>query len=347
VTNAAHVPVRRRQLLLHGVGILAGSSLLAACGGAASPVQATVAAATSTSRPLVTASNSTAVSSSASAAVPATTARLASAGGALSVFLPTTGSLAPGWKLLMPRFQAANPTLKVGSSPTLDVTKLQAVIAAGTPPDVTHFDRYQVVTWSVKGLFQPVDDLLRALDPAKTFLTPTVKEATYQGKLYAMPQDTGIRGLFWNVAQLQQAGLDAQQGPQSWDDLNHYAQALTQQGGDASTQRFGFLPWISNWSHIGWIWTFGGDYFDDKTFRPTLNRPENVQAFDWMLGYAKRYGTPDAPEWDLAGRLLLRPAGRRETSGSGATAVSVPGDDAEPARLLPGDAPVAGVGGGA
>jgi ABC-type glycerol-3-phosphate transport system substrate-binding protein len=146
----------------------------------------------------------------------------------------------------------------------------------------------------VKGLFQPVDDLLRVLDPNKTFLAPTVKEATYKGKLYAMPQDTGIRGLFWNVAQLQQAGLDAKLGPQSWDDLNHYAQVLTQQAGTPATQRFGMLPWISNWYNIGWIWTFGGDYFDDQTFRPTLNRPENVQAYDWMLGYAKQYGTPAA-----------------------------------------------------
>lgn len=304
MTNAAHAAVSRRQLLLRSAAMLAGPSLLAACGGAA-PAQATLTAGTSASRPLETALTSTATSRSASAAVPATTAQPASRGGALSVFLPSTGSLAPGWTLLMPRFRAANPALKVDSSPTVDVTKLQAIIAAGTPPDVTHFDRYQVVTWSVKGLFQPVDDLLRGLDPAKTFLGPTIKEATYQGKLYAMPQDTGIRGLFWNVAQLQQAGLDAQQGPQTWDDLAHYAQALTQQGGDPSTQRFGFLPWIGNWSHIGWIWTFGGDYFDDKTFRPTLNRPENVQAFDWMLGYAKRYGTPDTlAKQGLTGDLL-------------------------------------------
>jgi multiple sugar transport system substrate-binding protein len=305
----AQGPIGRRRLLCLSASAIGGLALLTACGPAgttaASVTSATTATVASATAATTTAVQSSAPSTRATASAPAAATAPPAGSTAFSVFLPSTGALVAGWKLLVPQFQAANPDLNVQVSPTVDVTKLQTVIAAGTPPDVTHFDRYLVVSWAVKSLFQPVDDLLRTVDPAKTFLAPAVKEATYQGKLYAMPQDTGIRGLFWNVAHLQQAGLDAKQGPQSWDDLDHYAQVLTQQGGDPSTQRFGFLPWISNWSNIGWIWTFGGDYFDDKTFKPTINRAENVQAYDWMLGYAKRYGTPDAlTKQGVTGNLL-------------------------------------------
>ncbi|HEX6972530.1 MAG TPA: extracellular solute-binding protein, partial [Limnochordia bacterium] len=60
---------------------------------------------------------------------------------------------------------------------------------------------------------------------------------------------------------------------------------------DGRPVQVGFLPWQGNWYHYGWIWTFGGDYFDAAAFRPTLDRRENVEAFEWMAEYARRYGT--------------------------------------------------------
>jgi multiple sugar transport system substrate-binding protein len=168
-----------------------------------------------------------------------------------------------------------------------------------------HFDRYKVGEWANRGLFVPIDAMVRDLDPGSTFLNAPLQEATFKGKLYALPTDTDIRGLFWNTALLKAAGLDAQKGPQSWDDLNNFAQKLTQQGSGPVPERVGLLPWTGNWYNYGWIWTFGGDYFDDKTFKPTINRAENVQAYDWMLGYAKRYGTPDAlTKQGVTGNLL-------------------------------------------
>lgn len=200
-------PVGRRRVLALSATLLSGVAGLAACGGS------TAAPAAGASTTAVRLRSTSAATSESNATPTPTGTALPTASGTFNVFLPSAGGLAAGWKLLTPRFERANPDLKVEVNPTLSLDKLQATIAAGTPPDVTHFDRYQVVTWAVKGLFQPVDDLLRGLNPPQTFLAPALKEATYKGKLYAMPQDTGIRGLFWNTAQLQQAGLDARQGP--------------------------------------------------------------------------------------------------------------------------------------
>jgi len=63
---------------------------------------------------------------------------------------------------------------------------------------------------------------------------------------------------------------------------------------DGTPSRLGFVPWIGNWYHIGWIWTFGGDYFDPVAFRPTLDRKENVNALEWEAEYAMLYGTKAA-----------------------------------------------------
>jgi multiple sugar transport system substrate-binding protein len=259
------------------------------------------AAATNVSSAATTASSATAKASSAANTTTAAAAQAAAGSGKFNVIVDWYASGDPAekavWDKLIQGFKDANPNVDVAATYGLGANsedKLTTMIVSGTAPDAVHFDRYKVGEWANKGLFVPIDAMVRDLDPGSTFLNAPLQEATFKGKLYALPTDTDIRGLFWNTALLKAAGLDAQKGPQSWDDLNNFAQKLTQQGSGPVPERVGLLPWTGNWYNYGWIWTFGGDYFDDKTFKPTINRAENVQCYGWMAQYAKQYGTPKA-----------------------------------------------------
>lgn len=171
--------------------------------------------------------------------------------------------------------------------------KLRAMIAAGTAPDVVEFDRYMVAAYAREGLFAPLDSYLpSSLNPKRDFLPHVVKEATWKGKLYAVPKDTDIRGLFWNKRLLAEAGLDGNNGPRTWSQLREYAIKLTKKNANGKVEQAGFVPWGGNWYNIAWIWTFGGDYYNYQTGKPMLDTPTNRKALAWLGDWAKTIAGP-------------------------------------------------------
>jgi multiple sugar transport system substrate-binding protein len=54
--------------------------------------------------------------------------------------------------------------------------------------------------------------------------------------------------------------------------------------------RMGFIPWIGNWFLIAWGWDFGVNVWDAGANQIRLNAPEMVQALEWELTYAEKYG---------------------------------------------------------
>jgi ABC-type glycerol-3-phosphate transport system substrate-binding protein len=56
--------------------------------------------------------------------------------------------------------------------------------------------------------------------------------------------------------------------------------------------RAGFLPMEPDWYIELTAWWFGGDMFDAKTQKFTLDRPENLRAFEWIRSYTVKLGTP-------------------------------------------------------
>ena len=77
--------------------------------------------------------------------------------------------------------------------------------------------------------------------------------------------------------------------PKTLADVDRLAVALTRQDGDTFS-RIGFMPWIGNSHFYSWGWVFGGDFFDEKTNKCLANQPKNVQAMEWLAGYARRLG---------------------------------------------------------
>jgi multiple sugar transport system substrate-binding protein len=173
------------------------------------------------------------------------------------------------------------------------IDKLKTMIVAGSAPDAVHFDRYRVIELVNDGLLLPVDAYLPPGVNLRTdFIPSTIQEAMWQGRIYALPSSTDIRGLFWNQDLVDAAGLSSSTGPRTWDEVGVYARKLTRLDQANLPVQLGFVPWWGNWGWQGWFWHFGGDYYDYGTNTPTVNRPENVAALSWMQSYAEEYGTP-------------------------------------------------------
>jgi len=163
-------------------------------------------------------------------------------------------------------------------------------LAAGTVPDVIYLDRQQVATLAAKGALQPLDKCVDAQSiDLKQYRKPALDEASYQGKLYALPEFTNQRTLIVNTKAVQEAGLklsDIQ--TTDWDKLRTVAKQLAKIDGGKLT-RIGFDPKIPEF-FLMWAKANGADLLsaDGKTAK--LDDPKAVEALEFTKALIDEQG---------------------------------------------------------
>jgi multiple sugar transport system substrate-binding protein len=221
---------------------------------------------------------------------------------------------------LLQHYQQLNPGVTVNTAVAPMVSgapeKTLTAIASGAPPDVGIFDRFVIAAFVAKDTFTPLTDLAKRDSVTdKDYYPFAWNEASYKSKLYALPFQTGIRGLFVNSGHLREAGLRPDQLPKTLTEMDQLAVRLTQQSGDTFS-RVGFMPWVGNSHFYTWGWLFGGEFFDDKANKCTANHPKNVEALTWVGGYAQRLG-------DARARAFQASFGQTQGGGFGGGLVSL------------------------
>lgn len=205
----------------------------------------------------------------------------------------TEGEVEDLFQELVAEFEREHPDIKVemirgGTVANVgNIDRLMSLIAAGTPPDIVHFERSIVIEFAAKGYLRPLDDWVGNIEGE--FVPGAVQEVVFKGKTYGIPSGTDIRGLFWNKDDLAEAGYDVNRGPATIEELDAMAQRLTRADGDGGFSRLGFIPWVGNWYSVGWLYTFGGNIFDPVNIKPRVNTPNHVRGYEWLQDYAQRY----------------------------------------------------------
>lgn len=203
--------------------------------------------------------------------------------------------------------------------------KLLAAIAGGNPPDVAYFDRFEVGAWAAQGSLEELTALAEADGINEDMYYPFAwNEASYQGKLYAIPTTTDSRLVYYNIDHFKEADLDISNPPSTITELEAVAEKLTKKDGKRFEQ-IGFIPWFGQGWLYGWGWAFGGDFYDPETNQATANDPKNVEALQWIADYAKKYNIEDiagftdsqgsgAMDPFLSGQLSMKVSGPWEVS---------------------------------
>lgn len=207
---------------------------------------------------------------------------------------------APVYQQLVDDFNRQSSTVEVeyrieslsGSLSTI-ADKVSVAIAAGVAPDVVRFNRPYASEWAAKGLLVALDPFLAELHVSRDQFIPFAwDEGTYDGKVYVLPEETDSRAVFYNKAMLAEAGYDIASIPERLDDFDAMAQKLNVMEGDGRYTRYGFIPWTSQGGYLfSWTPSFNGQLYDYKTGTITVNHPNNVKVFEWMLTYLERYGS--------------------------------------------------------
>lgn len=173
-----------------------------------------------------------------------------------------------------------------------DVAKLMTAVAAGTGPDVYLLDRFTTAQRAVAGALTDLTPFIERAgwNPQDEFLEFAIEESAWAGKIYSLPFDTDVRGLYYRKADFREAGLDPDAPPATIEELDEVAAKLTKRITERRFERFGLIPWLGQGWHYTWGWAFGGEFYDPATRKLTCNDPAIVESFAWQQRIAEEYG---------------------------------------------------------
>lgn len=200
-------------------------------------------------------------------------------------------------------FERRNPDIQVRllgmGAGGMNPQKLMTAIVGGVPPDVVKQDRFTISDWASRNAFRSLDDLVARdqgdpLSPKREqYYSAVWEEASYERKLYAIPEAADNRVLYYNkrifrekAKELRAAGLDPDRAPRTWSELLAYSKVLTEFKPNGRLKRAGFIPnWGNSWLYI-YSFMMNGKFLSEDGRTCTLNTPENVAALKFMTeGY--------------------------------------------------------------
>jgi ABC-type glycerol-3-phosphate transport system substrate-binding protein len=162
-------------------------------------------------------------------------------------------------------------------------TKMQAALAAGSPPDISHGQAYMERSFSAKGMLVPLDPVVESIGEDDIY--DVVKKLNYHDDhYYGLAHAIGTDLLIYRKDFYREAGL-SEEPPKTRAEWLEQLKALTvDTNGDGEPDRFGLglagPGFYMNEDLYMWVGSNGGTLFDEVG-RPTLNSPEvlDVLAF--------------------------------------------------------------------
>ncbi|MBB3950612.1 ABC transporter substrate-binding protein [Aureimonas jatrophae] len=193
---------------------------------------------------------------------------------------------------LVAKFQESHPGITVNLQITTTDGLPQRVLTAlqsGAAPDIIDVQHGWVTGYAQNDLVLPLDDVLK--DRAD-YVPASLDYVTYDNKLWGMPYRIESLAVLYNRKHFTEAGLDPAKPPQTWEELQTAAQALTRDG------RSGFA--ITGGGEVGntifrsmpFMWMNGGGILSQDGTKVLVNSPETVAAVQFYTDFYKNKLSP-------------------------------------------------------
>lgn len=166
-------------------------------------------------------------------------------------------------------------------------TKNLAAIAAGDPPDVIINDINTVALRADEGQIEPLTEFVDD-EVTSRFYDQMIDAASHNDEIYALPFNTDTQILFYNKDVFEEAGLDPEQPPETWEELDQYAEEMDVEE-DGSYERIGFYPLIGAGTDV-WIMNALGENYLQDDGEVLIDTPPVHEAFNWILESQDKYG---------------------------------------------------------
>ena len=192
----------------------------------------------------------------------------------------------PALKALFTEFEKRNPNIKVVAEQVTSaerVPKFTAAMEAGRGPDIYMDTPPNAPNLIARGYCANLEPLMKAEkeDIKARFTKGDLDSFTDEkGDHYFLPYSTGPMGLIYNAKAFQEAGLDPNQPPRTWEELLDYSKKLTK-GDRYGIGLFGKGDNSSVWRLWYWWMSNGGSVLTPDGKRSAINSPEFIEAVDF------------------------------------------------------------------
>ncbi|GKX31891.1 ABC transporter substrate-binding protein [Vallitalea longa] len=177
--------------------------------------------------------------------------------------------------------------------------KQQVLIKAnsGDAPDVVHGESSAFSSYLNSGFIEPLDDLLGE-DYVNDIYEGVRETMSSDGKLYAAPWICSTFLLVYNKDLFEQAGLDPNSPPKTYDEMIEYAEKLSELKDKEGNKVFGLgsstasVP-VSGENVLSTMLSFGGNVYNDKG-EVEINTNENLKALKFYKELQEQGLNPEA-----------------------------------------------------
>jgi len=193
------------------------------------------------------------------------------------------------WQAVVDDFHTANPniTVKVDVSDWDSYwTKLNTLIAGGTPPDVFAMDAPLFLDWQSRGALLNLQPYIDA-NPGflDHFYPQTLTAYKTADGYYGLPRDFQSIVLFYNKDMFDAAKVAYPTADWTYDDLLTAAKQLTlDKNGDGKTDQYGI--WTDTWDmELFWseaIWAYGGEIISADHTKTLIGEPAAREAWAYI-----------------------------------------------------------------
>ncbi len=180
-------------------------------------------------------------------------------------------------------------------------TKMLASVTAGNPPAVVITAIEDVATKAMRNQAANIKEYLAA-DTQSKFYDKYWDMVTWNDGVYAIPFNTDTRLLFYNKAMFETAGVSVDEIV-DWESFKAACVKLDEALTGTGDYIAAFYPTLGNFGFDTIAMANGSNGIYDSNTNPNevvLDRKENVEALEFMMWFAQRYGQDTLNALDAA-----------------------------------------------
>jgi len=214
-------------------------------------------------------------------------------------------------------FERENPGVKIKPIYAGDYVQTigKALIAmkGGDIPECAILLAADIMTLTDENAVIALDDLVKTPEDKawfEGFYPGFMENARLKGKTYAIPFQRSTPVLYWNKAAFQEAGLDPDKGPTSWQEMLDFAKKLTKKDSGGNVTQWGLeIPSDGNtsWLFTGLTTANGVRLANADGNKTNFDDPRVVEALQFFLDLSKTQGVQPSglTSWGTAPRDFL------------------------------------------